>query len=334
MCMCGKMNENNLITISTEKFIKLFNQSDYNQTSFCRDLKSKTGVAISNYSISHWMSGRKNIPVKYLEALCTVFNVDASDLIEGNISNPSEAELNILSGKHKILSDRIGYLLMMSNMTQDELGDRLAIETGKSFSSTTISLWLNNHRNIPIKYLKPLSNIFGVTEPYLLGLTDNYDEDYGEIKTKETEQSNLFEIDPWQLYAYDKQPVFVVFSNFEHENEWALYNRKKKSFVFCNEILKEQRLKDANAHFFTKDITRLTDNTILRKTLDYASFMENERVYVEMTTANTQIQGEYNGWYRHNENHTALINSQGLVLPYDGFKKAYLAYAYKADKSK
>ena len=325
------MENNKVLKISNEKFKKALEKSGYNQTSFCRVFSEVSGNSIANDSVSHWLAGR-NIPLKHLDGICKVLKVKPNELLESESFDTNENNLSLLSGKHKIVSDRVGRLLALSNMNQNELATRIAGITQKNLSATTISLWLTGNRSIPIKYLSPLCEIFGVSEPYLLGLSDGYNDSYENVKEKKEEEITLYEIDPWQLYAYDGQPIFVVFKHFEHENEWALYNRNKRVFVFCNEVIKEANLKTAEVQFYTKDITKLVDPLVQRKSLDYASFMNSDKVYIEMNTANLSIQSLYNGWYKHNENHTALINSQGLVLPYDGFKKAYLAYTYLSQK--
>ena len=80
------------------------------------------------------------------------------------------------------------------------------------------------------------------------------------------------------------------------------------------------------------DISKLDDPLEQKKSLSIQELMNREPVYIQMNSADSSIRSLYDGWYHHNENKTALINNEGLVLPYSGLKKAYLAYGYSYDK--
>ena len=134
----------------------------------------------------------------------------------------------------------------------------------------------------------------------------------------------------WQLYAYDRQPLFIEFqSEAQHESGWAIYNRLRGAFVFADDVVKESTMQRLNARYHTTDLTRLNDALQQRKSLDYEKLMKTSPVYIQMITTDRYIRGLYDGWYHHNENHTALINEEGLCLPYTGLKKAFYAYAYR-----
>ncbi|MFW5437083.1 helix-turn-helix domain-containing protein [Paenibacillus apiarius] len=70
---------------------------------------------------------------------------------------------------HKLLGPRMAELRKKRNMTQAQL----AFELKKSTS--TIAMWETGHRDPDTEMMTRLSNIFGVSTDYLLGLTDTPD---------------------------------------------------------------------------------------------------------------------------------------------------------------
>jgi transcriptional regulator with XRE-family HTH domain len=238
---------------------------------------------------------------------------------------------DVRNGKRKIINERVTQLRIDNNMNQRDLAEKLTELSTKStkLSYVNISLWENNRRSIPLAYLAPLRDVFHVTEPYLLGMTDDPTETYADIdESIKNNDDTKYEILSVQLYAYHAMPVFVTFPEYDHNDEWALYNRDTKLFVFLNETIKQTTLERLNCHYYVRDITLLDDPLQHRKSIDMGHLMECDRVYVRMRTSDSYIHGLYDGWYEHNATHTALQNNDGLVLPYSGLKKTYLAYAY------
>ncbi len=235
----------------------------------------------------------------------------------------------------KIDSSRVVQARRDKGMSQKDLAQALTENslTGKSITQAAVSLWETTERNIPYKYLETLCLVLNVTEPYLLNLTDDKHADYDEVETQQQYsriEEPLYKIEYWKLYAYDRQPIYVKFNDIaDHPNGWAIYNRDHRAFVFADNIMKEVTLQRLNATFYTRDISRLDDGLFQRKALDWDKFMTLNPVYVSMITTDKEIKALYNGWYNHNENHTALINKDGLVLPYSGLKKSYLAYSLR-----
>ena len=239
---------------------------------------------------------------------------------------------NVQSGKQRIVRERVRQLIHQTESDQNKFAARLSELTGKPLSVTSVSLWLTGRRNIPRKYAPYIAEIFGVTEAYLFGFTsDPHSTIVEEIPEGD---ETFYEIIPSQLYAYEGKPVYITFGAFEHEDGWAIYNRKRQLFIFQDDTLKETTIKKIGAKIYVRDISDLRDPLIHRKALDYRGLMEaKEGVYIIMNTSNVAIRNLYNGWYRHNENHTALINKEGLALPYEGLKKAYQAYTYNEKRT-
>ena len=56
--------------------------------------------------------------------------------------------------------------------------------------------------------------------------------------------------------------------------------------------------------------------------------LSSKRVYISMLNSDQAIRAKYDGWYRHNEDKTYLIQAgSGLILPYEGLNITFMAYA-------
>lgn len=231
-----------------------------------------------------------------------------------------------------IVNERVSKQRVMRDWSQKEFGLKLSELSPKEneVSQSMVSMWESRNRAISMVYLEPLSQLFGVTKDYLLGLTDD---EQGTHQEKSGFSYKKDEIEFWELYAFDRQPVYVDFSEtLAHENGWAIYNRSKDIFVFSDDLVKVVECEKNNAKYYVSDISRLDDPLEQKKTLSAQDLLNRDSVYIQMISTDRGIRSLYNGWYHHNENHTALINNEGLVLPYSGLKKAYLAYGYSYDK--
>jgi len=233
----------------------------------------------------------------------------------------------VLSGKDHIVRERVAELMNATDCSQEEFLRQLSAKADKPLSSTNASLWMTGRRHIPRKYAPFIAEIFGVTQAYLFGRTND---PHSTVEQEEPKGDETFyEIIPAQLYAYEEKPIYVTFGLFEHEDGWAIYNRRRGLFIFAEDTVKEATIKKIGAKLYVRDISDLRDPLIHRKSLDYNGLMNAKNgVYIIMNTSNVAVRKLYNGWYVHNENHTALINNDGLVLPYEGLKKAYNAYTY------
>lgn len=241
------------------------------------------------------------------------------------------ASKNLL--RDKIISEKVVELRTNKGWSQKEFGLKLTELSPKKnvVSQTSISMWENRERPIPMVYLTPLSQLFGVTEDYLLGLTDD---PQGDREDKTAEFYSKYEVHYWELYAYDKQPIYLDFGEtMKHENGWAIYNRAKGWFVFPDDVVQAKALEGLGVKYFSIDVSRLSDSLTQRKTLGLDEVMKRDTVYIQMLSTDRYVRGLYDGWYRHNETRTALINSEGNVLPYNGLKKVYYAYSLRSQKS-
>ncbi len=239
---------------------------------------------------------------------------------------------NFVNGKKQIVYARIADIITKNDITQKQFTEKLSEMTGKNITQANTSLWATGKRKVPLKYLQVLSEILNVSDAYLLGMTDDPQISYAEVSEAPVAQQNEgmnYEILYSQLYAYDKCPVFIVFPNIEYEDAWSIYDRDSATFFFANDLkINEKQARTMNLKYYISDIRKLDDPLNHRKALDYRGMMENENIYIHMHTSDRFIHGKYDGWYKHNEDHSALINESGLVLPYSGLREQYIAYTY------
>lgn len=238
---------------------------------------------------------------------------------------------------YNVIPQRIAYIREKKGLTQLKLAEELTeFEGGTSFSQNMIAMWESGRRTVQENKVKILSAYFSVSIAYLYGLTDNPDEEFsdeilsGVVKLKNPdEELSKLEIAFENLYKYDGQPVFVEFLDFSYKSAWGLYDRKQEKIFFIDmEIFVSYLKRSHNVKIYIMRPNFFSSYAEeIKKPLDMARLLNLSRVYVKMKTTDREICAQYNGWYRHNENHTALINSNGLVLPYTGLAVSYNAYS-------
>ena len=245
-----------------------------------------------------------------------------------------KAMIKAVNGKKKIVYARIASLLIEKDINQKEFSDALSELTAKPVTQANISLWATGRRNVPGKYLQPICEILGVSDAYLLGMTDDRNATFADVATEtvtsKAEEGHNYEIEYAQLFAYDNCPVFIAFPNMQYEDAWSIYDRATSTFTFKDKTLSEKEMRSLGVKFYISDIRNLDDPLSHRKALDFQGMMNaNDYIYVSMKSSDPVVHALYDGWYRHNEDHTALINEKAHVLPYTGYKVGYVAYAYR-----
>lgn len=229
---------------------------------------------------------------------------------------------------HKIIPERIMSLRTKLNMTQSALCEAINDrKQGRKINSSVISSWETGRRPIPDNYSPILSDIFGVTNGYLRGFTDDPEEEINKPKEQEDEL-NKIEITIESLYKYHNMPIYVVFNNYKYEDAWGIYDDEFKQIVFRRFVLKLTKQLVQSMKFYRiapdyKDQSPYWNKTML----SMKEMLSAEMVYVSMESHDPAIRLKYNGWYRHNEDHTYLIKAgTGLCLPYEGLSVSFSAY--------
>lgn len=232
------------------------------------------------------------------------------------------------------VAKRLTSLRIENNLTQKELAERLSEISKRDTPMTTpaISSWETGRRTPSITFFKYLASIYDVSVEYLQCKTDNPKNTFVEQKPitidieKYYKERQQITIPLSEIGNYDKKPVFVSFKNLTHPDQWGIVNIEKKSIVLAGGVLSisspiiENIYIDEPTYYYFASINGKypLDNAKLHKT--------KREMWVELTTSDKGLQGLYNGWYKHNETHTCLINKVGLTLPYEGLGISYRAY--------
>ena len=231
-----------------------------------------------------------------------------------------------------ILGARIASERSKLGLTQQKFADDISSLCGKPQSSLLVSAWEKGRRKPTEDVIPIIAEYFNVSVEYLCGLSDNPDPsgEKNDISTAESAKTDFnLKLQPADLRQFDGRVVFLAFQNYTHTDQFAIVNADKESFV----------LRDGYVPFGSKDI-----KAIYTTEPDYMYFkslnglypvdmttLQNgsaDRFQIKMKTNDKLVQNSYNGWYRRNEDRTALVNEEkGYVLPIEGLNVAYYAYA-------
>lgn len=239
----------------------------------------------------------------------------------------------------EICIERVIRMRQEKGWTQEQFSEELSKYSEKKLTQAAISMWECRNRKIPLKYLSLLRDVLGVSEDYLLGITNKKNPSDTEIEESSDSYSDRYELQYWQLYAYDRKPLFLDFSeNHEHEDGWAIYNRQRGIFIFADDIVKEATIQRIGAKIYTMDLNCMQDPFVQRKAITADKILSVPKCYVEMISTDRYIKGLYNGWYKpvidpKDKNNGVLINNDGLILPISGLKKSFYAYTYSSIKN-
>lgn len=232
-----------------------------------------------------------------------------------------------------IFKSRLAQLRANAHLSQRELAAALSevmgTDSSESISSITISAYERGNRMPIVNTLIAIATYFNVSLDYLTGLDER-----SEIKkVNDTPQKDLPFVEPDILIGvreykkYHNNPVYVMTPNEKNlRNRWGILDYEKRRIVFTDLILP---LTPDLKLFQYKPIEAQYLDVSFKQPLTIAPLCEATKpVWCEMLNGDSYIKGLYNGWYRHNENHTALINeNNGLVLPYGGCGISYNAYS-------
>lgn len=235
---------------------------------------------------------------------------------------------------------RIATARKAKGITQRELATLLADynKRKKPYSVGIVSQWELGRKNPPFSVLMSLSRVLGVSISYLAGDTVSMDQnataDKPEVEEEKTSSLSGKEIPrsvrteriPVSEYSYyDKKPVFVVFPNKDFIDQWGILDIKRQAVITLSGKL------SLNMHVMTLYPYEIYSYPAYKKRvakpIPMADLEQTHQVWIEMNSSDDAVRNMYNGWYIHNQNHSALINiSNNLILTYAGYGVAYRAY--------
>lgn len=241
--------------------------------------------------------------------------------------------MNVKTTTHKVLPSRLTHIREIHGMTQSDVAKLLreiSRDSTIKFSSTNvlISQWETGKKSVPTKYVSLLCELFGCTKEYLYGFTSDPHSNTGtDVDETVRIEAELLPIPRDNLFMYDRYPVYVVFEDFLYPSDWCILNFRAQKLLMPDIIISMEKLNLSKVKFYPAK-PRYVSNASVKgyKKIGLMEAMNLEYVYIIVNTSNELLQKQYNGIYHHNETHTAFINAEGLLLPYEGLNKNYTVY--------
>lgn len=228
--------------------------------------------------------------------------------------------------KRKVEPQKIAKARISLGMTQNELAIQLMelIPTDRRISAMQISSWETGRRPCPEAYLQEIARMSNVP----------VEEFYYEPKVLEGDDTSVVfdertvQIPFENLYLYDKKPVYVVFENYQRPSAWGLYSRNTSEVIFTDYIISvTEKEREKLSFYYQEPQYKIPYSEFFHRKLDLNYLFSAERVYVVMDSPDEEIRRMYNGWYKHNNEHTSLQKEDnGIALPYAGLGVSYMAY--------
>jgi transcriptional regulator with XRE-family HTH domain len=240
--------------------------------------------------------------------------------------------MNKVSAKSNNMTGlRISAIRRRNHLSQQQFATKLSeyMERDRVFTVSTISAWEVGRKDPNAQVLTAISKLFGVPMGYITGAAAESDSamevsgtgDGSVIRTLDHHR-----LLPEQYAQYDKKPVYVVFLNMKHENQWGLLDYSEKCVVFMDRTVcalsEPIELYPLEAYDFPTYFKRRN------KPISAAKFQQLDcEFWVEVASMDDSIRHAYNGWYTFDKYRSAIINvNNGLILPLRGFGLSYKCY--------
>lgn len=197
----------------------------------------------------------------------------------------------------------------------------------KELTVATVSSWETSMRLPDISTMIALARFFNVSLDYMHGLSNDKD---GTVTVASTDKpmdlkESIFKINEKDILKYDSFPVFVVFKNLEHTNQWGIVDAATTSIILKSGAIK---LTSFIGEFFTYPRPADVHYSVFNcHAHNIKTLMNADKFWIELKSCSNELNKQYSGWWRHNETKTGIINpANGLTLPYEGLGISYNAY--------
>ncbi len=228
-----------------------------------------------------------------------------------------------------IFGNRIKKLRTDRQLKQSDLAEQLSeFMNIDPITLTTISSWEQGRKLCGIETLKYLALFFNVSVDYLLGLEDQPREKNRKA-VFDTVSEDAQIVKYTDLASVDGCPVLIETDSTVKQGfkaKWAIYDHASHQFVTHRAVY------NANPHIIVRCCVPLSKATMtnLRKRILKLSELKKkpcgEKFWILKLQGTPEERAEYTGWYTNNENHSCIINNDGLTLPYDGLGVTYTAF--------
>lgn len=226
------------------------------------------------------------------------------------------------------MANRLAELRINAGMKQEELALKLSELSKRKtiLQNATVSSWETGRRCPSSEFVEWLSQLYNVSQSYILGLTDDPNqEDADEDLIDPAFSANKVlskRVDPTSLFLYDKKPIYVTFKDSKHIDQWGIYDSATNQFTMPGFTIKANAKTIDTLYSFAPFVMSSKSRPIQ----SIETLLRADNVYIKMTSRDKEVIDLYDGWYAHNENRTRLINHLGLTLPYSGLNISYYAY--------
>ena len=234
---------------------------------------------------------------------------------------------------NKITASRIKSLRIERGESQQEFCDGLGKLMGKpAMAPMTVSNWETGRKFPPFDTMLWIQRYYGVSLDYLAGLSD--DKTIG-ASSSGSGSENLTnpecgtEIPYRDLAKHDGDPVFVTFPASSNRSQWGIVDFSNKRIIFAtfNAPI------DPNCRYDTYIVPEaVTIQCLASHLLNLKDIMNMDHVFIESLSPDPFIRGKISGWYKHNPDHTFLMNDSGYTLSYEGLGINYNAIEFKSTR--
>lgn len=234
-----------------------------------------------------------------------------------------------MKNQNMICAQHITYLRQKANLKQEELAANVSNMTGRDipYSPTVVSAWETGRRTPTREAAMAMADLFGTTVEYILGETNIKDESE---KSKESSILASNKISYEALCEYHRLPVYLVFPNNEHADDWAIVDCTNNSKIILRTFNAEYVVTKKNYPYdiYPRKVDEISVNANSKKNrLGMIQIMQSVKpVYVEMTTNDAEIRAAYNGYYTITKDQQFLQGESGKVLPLSGLGIRFNCY--------
>lgn len=222
-----------------------------------------------------------------------------------------------------IIGNQIKLIRTEHKLSQAAFGKEVSefMNKKRNYGIPVVSAWETGRRIPPAKTLSAISALYGVDLQALL-----------EGESANSNSSDLIadipnnRISYGELKEYHGKPIFLVFNNLEHKDQWGIVDSRRNVIKTLDYEFSFDELISDVLFYRVQPYGSVELEHRYDRGLSIAQVQNLKRVWVCVRTFDDYIRGRYDGWWYNNTSKTALINVRGDILPYESLGYSYNAY--------